>query len=115
MAAATRAAERPLTITSAPSRARAVAMANPIPAVEPVTKALLFFRCKSMSEECVSSYREKQAGPQQAAEIPRSTPAERSGDRAFERTQALLHQEHFACAKAVSPSRIGIELSFPSR
>ena len=40
-AAATRASVRPLTTTFAPSAARAVAIANPIPAVEPDTTAAL--------------------------------------------------------------------------
>src|ERR1700722_7460450 len=40
-AASTASAERPLTITCAPSRARAAAIACPIPAVLPVTNAVL--------------------------------------------------------------------------
>src|SRR5260221_4283181 len=42
MASATRASVRPLTTTRAPSAARALAMAKPMPAVEPVTRASLF-------------------------------------------------------------------------
>src|SRR5208337_3138934 len=42
MALATRASVRPLTITRHPSAASDLAMAKPIPAVEPVTRASLF-------------------------------------------------------------------------
>ena len=39
---------RPVTITAAPSAASFFAMASPIPAVEPVTSAVLPANCKSM-------------------------------------------------------------------
>src|SRR5436190_19909497 len=42
MASFTRTSVRPLTITRAPSPASALAMAKPIPAVEPLTRASLF-------------------------------------------------------------------------
>ena len=42
MASDTRASVRPFTITRVPSAASDLAMAKPIPAVEPVTKAVLF-------------------------------------------------------------------------
>src|SRR5882724_6879211 len=41
----------PLTITLAPSRASAAAMAWPMPAVEPLTSAILPFSCRSMRSE----------------------------------------------------------------
>src|SRR6266516_2933893 len=41
--------DRPLTITRAPSRANAVEMARPMPAVLPLTKASLPFRFRSMA------------------------------------------------------------------
>jgi hypothetical protein len=44
----TRASVRPLTITRVPSAASDLAMAKPIPAVEPVTKAVLFSTFKFM-------------------------------------------------------------------
>jgi hypothetical protein len=47
-AASTRSSDRPFTTTAAPSCANAVAMARPIPAVEPETKAFLLFSCKSI-------------------------------------------------------------------
>src|SRR5712691_7022377 len=48
MASDTRASVRPLTITRVPSAASDLAMAKPIPAVEPVTKAVLFSSFKFM-------------------------------------------------------------------
>jgi len=48
IAAFTRFSVRPVMITRAPSRASPRAMANPIPAVEPVTKADLPLSSKSM-------------------------------------------------------------------
>src|SRR6516164_772986 len=47
-AASTRSCERPLTTTAAPSSAKSEAMAKPIPAVEPVTRAFRFLSCKSI-------------------------------------------------------------------
>src|ERR1700688_2586154 len=49
MAASTRACPLPLTITDTDSAASARADAKPIPAVEPVTNALLPSSCRSMS------------------------------------------------------------------
>ena len=48
-ASATRASVRPLTMTRAPSAASALAMARPMPAVEPVTSASLSVSCRSMA------------------------------------------------------------------
>src|SRR5215831_4867484 len=50
-AASTRVCVRPFTITLAPSFARVAAMANPIPAVDPVTSAFFPFNCKSIGSE----------------------------------------------------------------
>ena len=47
-ASRTRGSPRPLTTTTAPSRASASAIAKPIPAVEPVTSARLPRSCRSM-------------------------------------------------------------------
>src|SRR5262249_10877198 len=47
-AASTRSCERPLTTTAAPSSAKSEAMAKPLPAVEPVTRAFRFLSCKSI-------------------------------------------------------------------
>ena len=46
--ASTRASVRPLTVTTAPSRARARAVANPMPAVDPVTSARFPFSPRSI-------------------------------------------------------------------
>src|ERR1700729_337067 len=48
-AASTAAEVRPLTITVAPSRASAAAMALPMPAVDPLTSAIFFASCRSIT------------------------------------------------------------------
>src|SRR3989449_11097784 len=48
VAARTRDSVRPFTMTAAPSRASARAMARPMPAVEPVTTAVLPASCRSI-------------------------------------------------------------------
>src|SRR5665647_1851426 len=48
IASSTRACVRPLTITAAPSRASVLAIAKPMPSVEPLTSAVFPLSCRSM-------------------------------------------------------------------
>ena len=59
---ATRAAVRPLTTTSAFSCASSVAIAKPIPAVEPVTKMRLPANCRFMGMPCLRMSKERGHG-----------------------------------------------------
>ena len=48
IASSTRAFVRPLTMTVAPSRASVLAIAKPMPSVEPLTSAVFPLSCRSM-------------------------------------------------------------------
>src|SRR6266852_4223114 len=61
-ASATAFSERPFTMTRAPSRASPVAMANPMPLVEPETRAVLSVSFKSIFQYIGSVWRAKQHG-----------------------------------------------------
>src|SRR5712692_6610579 len=89
-AASTRSCVRPFTITSAPSRASARAMANLMPAVDPVTSALLPRSWRSMRE---SSLRRR---------------TERAELVVADRLEDLERVEHVDLAAGQGPARLQI-------
>src|SRR5207247_7054299 len=81
MASVTRASLRPLTTTRAPSAASALAMAKPIPAVEPVTSASLLSSWRFMVESfCRPAAIHREGLTRDERGLVRAQPQDRFGD-----------------------------------
>src|SRR5512133_3473011 len=92
MAESTRDWVLPFTMTVAPSRASPSAMANPIPAVDPVTSAVLPSSCRSMPSSMLGTHRRIQRS---SHHIPR---LETSCSRILRNSHSKLRKLYPRCA-----------------